>query len=104
MATKTNVYGVSVGVVHDLHPDEQFNWIVWGTLAEYGRVTWVSVKPFIGGEFLGPEYTGEKIITVTDWSYESTDDGGRRIFLSYKNTSNSIIEAHAISYAWTDVV
>ena len=87
MASQTNVYAQSDVIVGDIIPDEEKGRIYWGAPAENGRAAWVSVKPFPGSEY----HPGEKLLTVTDWSYEATDDGARRIFLTVKNTGVNII-------------
>ena len=100
MAAKVGVFGQNFEIVGDILPNQQQNWIVFGAAAQNGVVAWVSIHPFPGSEF----HPGEKILTVTDWSYEATDDGGRRIFLSVTNTGHNIIEAYLVSVAWTDII
>ena len=100
MSKKVSVYALSWPWVTTLDPGDSIEFITWGAWAEYGNAGWVSVKP----SFVGIDYLGEKILTVTNWSYEVSEDGGRRVFLTVKNTGPSTVITFAITYAWTDVV
>jgi hypothetical protein len=100
MAQKLQVYGWGSQQFYDLWVGEEVDFTVWGPIAENGVVAWVSVKPFPDGR----DYPGEKVITVTSLSHEASDDGGRRIFVSVKNTGPSDILAYVFYWAWTDAV
>lgn len=100
MAQKLNVYGQFAIQAYDLWPGQQHNYVTWGLWAENGVVSWATVKPFPAGE----GFPGEKILEITDFRHEATEDGSRRMFYSVKNTGGFPVLAYAVYYAWTDVI
>ena len=100
MAQQLNLWGWTSQQFYDLYAGDEQSFVLSGSAAENGVVAWVSVKPFPDGH----DYPGEKVITVTDFSHEASDDGGRRIFITVKNTGPSDILAYVFYWAWTDVI
>lgn len=98
MPQQISVYGQVMGQAYDLAPGESHYWVLWGPAADNGVVAWISVKPF------PPDPQGEKVLAVKDFSYEATDDGGRRLFYTVTNTGPGYVLAYAIYCAWTDVI
>jgi len=100
MAQQLNIYGWTSPQFYDLSVGDEVSFVTSGSMAENGVVAWVSVKPFPDGH----DYPGEKVIEVTHFLHEATDDGGRRIFTTVKNTGPSDILAYVFYWAWTDVI
>ena len=97
---QVNVYGWVSDQYYDLAVGDEISFWTSGAPANNGVVAWVSVKPFPDGH----DFPGEKIISITDFSHEASDDGGRAILTSWKNTGPSDILAYVFYWAWTDVI
>jgi hypothetical protein len=96
-----NVNGSFLASGVDLVPGQEQTWILFGGSAQdYGRVFSFTAWPLSGPPW-------EIIFEVTKVTFETDAQGGRRIFVTVRNSSDpatSEYGSYGLFGAWTDVL